>query len=91
MIWISGVDGALRVLRGNTLGIKAGCALSKRASSGPTRLAPATSSYGEAWFGVKEAPGMRVVWGTPPVEPGGGYIGGGRPAACVLADGDGVA
>ncbi len=51
MIGISGVEGALRVLRGNTLGIKAGCALSKRASSGPTRLDPATSSPCEAWFG----------------------------------------
>ncbi len=39
-----GGGGALRVLRGNTLGIKAGCALSKRASSGPTRLDPAPAS-----------------------------------------------
>ena len=51
MIRISSVEGALRVLRGNTLGINAGCALSKRASSGPIRLDPATLSPCEAWFG----------------------------------------
>ena len=43
-------DGALRVLRGNTLWINAGCALSKRASSGPIRLDPATSSPCKAFF-----------------------------------------
>ncbi len=51
MIGIFAVEGALRVLRNNTLGINAGCALSKRASSGPIRLAPATFSPCEAWFG----------------------------------------
>ena len=50
MIGISAVEGAWRELRGNTLGIKAGCALSKRASSGPTRLDPATLSPCEACF-----------------------------------------
>jgi hypothetical protein len=49
MIGISGVEAASRVLWGNTLGIKAGCALSKRASSGPTRLDPATLSPCEAF------------------------------------------
>ncbi len=48
---ISSVEGALRVLRNNTLGINAGCALSKRASSGPAGFDPATLSPCEAWFG----------------------------------------
>ncbi len=60
MIAISAVEGASRVLRGNTLGIKAGCALSKRASSGPTRLDPATLSPGEAWCRSQESGGIWI-------------------------------
>ncbi len=48
---IFGVEGAWRVLRGNTLWIKTGRALSKRASSGPASFDPATLSPCEAWFG----------------------------------------
>ena len=40
MIGIWAVEGALRESGSDSLGIKAGCALSKRASSGSTRLDP---------------------------------------------------
>ncbi len=50
MMWIAAVEGASRESLCGSLGIKAGCALSKRASSGPTRLAPATSSPCEAFW-----------------------------------------
>ncbi len=50
MIGISAVEGASRESRGDSLGIKTGRALSKRASSGPAGFAPATSSPCEAWF-----------------------------------------
>ncbi len=65
-IWA--VEGASRVLRGNTLWIKAGCALSKRASSVPTRLAPATSSPCEAYsyyFKEEREKNTKIYWMGP--------------------------
>ena len=54
MIRISAVEGASRESRGDCLGSKTGCALSKRASSGPAGFAPATASPCEALFSVGE-------------------------------------
>ena len=51
MIGISAVEGALRESGGDSLWIKTGRALSKRASSGPAGFDPATLSPCEAWFG----------------------------------------
>ena len=55
MVRISAVEGASGVLRGNTLWIKTASAFVVRAPAGQIRLAPATLSPCEAWFGVHEA------------------------------------
>jgi len=65
MIGIAVVEGAWRVLRGNTLWIKTALAFVVRAPAGQIRLAPATSSPCEAWLGSEyriQKPEVRIQW-----------------------------
>ena len=69
-----GTEGASRVLRGNSLWITTGCALSERVPSGPVGCDPATASPGEAWFqgtavGVRGGKNTKIYWmGLCPLE-----------------------